>query len=77
MKVFVITTDDGDLIGVAANKETAIRIMTEYMINGCEKYNWFKGDDWDYTLDEAITDIESGLQAEGFIFAEPTDFWNE
>lgn len=77
MQAFVIMTDDGNLIGVAANKEAAIRIMTEYMIDGCEKYNWFRGNDWDYTLDEAIADIESDLQAEGFIYAESADFWND
>ena len=77
MQAFVITTDDGDLIGVAANEKTAIRIMTEYMIDGCERYNWFKGDGWDYTLDEAIADIKLNLQAEGFIYAEPAEFWSE
>lgn len=73
----MITTDDGDLIGVAANEEIAIRIMTEYMVKVCEKYGWLKGDDWDYTLDEAIADIKLNLQAEGFIAAEPAEFWSE
>ena len=77
MQAFVITTDDGELIGVAANEEIAIRTMTEYMIDGCESHGWFKGDGWDYTLDEAIADIKLNLQAEGFIYAEPTDFWSE
>lgn len=77
MQAFVIVTDGGELIGVAANKEIAIRIMTDYMIDGCENRGWFKGDDWDYTLDEAIADINLNLQAEGFIAAEPTEFWSE
>ena len=51
--------------------------MTEYMVKVCEKYGWLKGDDWDYTLDEAIADIKLNLQAEGFIAAEPAEFWSE
>lgn len=77
MTAYVIVTDGGELIGVAANEKIAISIMTEYMIDGCEEHGWFKGDDWDYTLDEAIADIKLNLQAEGFIAAEPTEFWSE
>ena len=77
MKVFVIMTDEGDLIGVAANKKTAIRMMTEFLIDMRNKHHWFEDDYVDYTLEDAIADVKSDLQADGYIYAEPADFWSE
>lgn len=80
-KVFVVMTDGGDIIGVAANEKIAIREMIDYIEYYDEKYHWFEnqdeGDPDSYTKETAIADIKLNLQAEGFIYAVQIDYWGE
>lgn len=74
MQAFVIMTDEGDLIGVAANEKIAIRKMIELLTWHKEHNHWFETEE---EFEEAIADIKLNLQADGYIYAEPTEFWSE
>lgn len=74
MQAFVIMTDEGELIGIAANEEIAIHKMIEHITWHKEHNHWFETEE---EFEEATADIKLNLQAEGFISAEPTEFWSE
>lgn len=81
MQVFVIMTDGGELIGVAANEEIAIRKMINYIEEYDSRYHWFENQERDepdnYTKEDAIADIKLNLQADGYIYAEQAEYWGE
>lgn len=80
-EVFVIMTDGGDIVGVAANEKIAIRKMIDYLEYYDKKYHYFDDQEEDdpdsYTKEIAIADIKLNLQAEGIISAEEVDYWGE
>lgn len=71
--VFVIMTDEGEILGVAADEEIAIRKMIEYLTEYQERNHWF---DTDEEFEEAIADIKLNLQADGFLYASPAQSWS-
>lgn len=81
MQAFVIMTDGGELIGVAANEEIAIHKMIDYIEEYDSRYHWFENQEQDepdnYTKEDAIADIKLNLQADGYIYAERAEYWGE
>ena len=71
--VFVIMTDEGEILGVAADEKIAIRKMIEYLTEYQERNHWF---DTDEEFEEAIADIKLNLQADGFLYASPAQSWS-
>lgn len=70
--VFVIMTDEGEILGVAANEEIAIRKMVEYLTWHKKHNHWFETEE---EFEEAIADIKLNLQADGFLYASPAQSW--
>lgn len=70
--VFVIMTDEGEILGVAINEEIAIRKMIEYLTWHKEHNHWFETEE---EFEEAIADIKLNLQADGFVYASPAQLW--
>lgn len=70
--VFVIMTDEGEILGVAADEEIAIRKMVGYLTWHKEHNHWFETEE---EFEEAIADIKLNLQADGFLYASPTQMW--
>lgn len=70
--VFVIMTDEGETLGVAASEEIAIRKMIEHLTWYQEHNHWFETEE---EFEEAIADIKLNLQADGFVYAFPAQFW--
>lgn len=71
--IFVIMTDEGEVLGVATNEEIAIRKMIEYLTEYQERNHWF---DTDEEFEEAIADVKLNLQAEGYLYAFPSPLWD-
>lgn len=71
--VFIVMTDDGEILGIATNEEIAIRQMIKYITWQQEHNHWF---DTEEEFKEAIADIKSNLQADGFIYAESMQLWD-
>lgn len=71
--VFVIMTDEGDVLGIATNKEIAIRKMMEYLTEYQERNHWF---DTEEEFEKAISDIKLDLQADGYLYAFQSPLWS-
>lgn len=69
--VFVVITDEGEVLGIAMNEEIAIRKMIEYMIQYKERNHCYTEEEFE----EVIADIKLNLQVDEIISAFPAPLW--